>query len=247
MELVKAILLGAVQGISEFLPISSTGHLIIAENLLGISQEKYGLSFDAALHLGTLVALLWFFRFEWLQLFSSIIRIIEQRQVRTNSERLAILLMIGTIPGVFFGLVLVEKVGKKMRDVKQMNWRDSLTVGLAQAVALVPGVSRSGITIAAGMWRGLTREEAARFAFLLSAPIIAGAGGLKLIKTIGSFVSGELAFSELTFFAVGIVSAAIFGYLTIKYFLRFVSRHSLYPFVVYRIVLGILVLLLAFK
>ena len=274
MELIKAVLLGAVQGISEFLPISSTGHLIIAENLLGISQEKYGLSFDAALHLGTLVALLWFFRFEWLQLFSSIIRIIEQRQVRTNSERLAILLMIGTIPGVFFGLVLekkvetvfrspilialtlilfsgvliyVEKVGKKMRDVKQMNWRDSLTVGLAQAVALVPGVSRSGITIAAGMWRGLTREEAARFAFLLSAPIIAGAGGLKLIKTIGLFASGELAFSELTFFAVGIASAAIFGYLTIKYFLRFVSRHSLYPFVVYRIVLGILVLILAFK
>src|SRR3989344_8622952 len=116
MELVKAILLGAVQGISEFLPISSTGHLIIAENLLGISQEKYGLSFDAALHLGTLVALLWFFRFEWLQLFSSIIRIIEQRQVRTNSERLAILLMIGTIPGVFFGLVLEKKVETVFRS-----------------------------------------------------------------------------------------------------------------------------------
>ncbi|HCM37539.1 MAG: hypothetical protein UV55_C0008G0040 [Candidatus Gottesmanbacteria bacterium GW2011_GWC1_43_10] len=301
MELVKAILLGAVQGISEFLPISSTGHLIIAENLLGISQEKYGLSFDAALHLGTLIALLWFFRDDWKKLVLAAITKMSSsgltggsikidsrspigvedkfrgndiRGGNDNSQRLAFLLLIGTVPGVLFGLLLekkvetvfrspvlialtlilfsgvliyVEKVGKKIRDIKQMNWRDSLTVGLAQAVALIPGVSRSGITISAGMWRGLRREEAARFAFLLSAPIIAGAGGLKLIKTIGLFASGELAFSELTFFAVGIVSAAIFGYLTIKYFLRFVSKHSLYPFVVYRIILGILVLLLAFK
>ncbi|KKS52099.1 MAG: Undecaprenyl-diphosphatase [Candidatus Gottesmanbacteria bacterium GW2011_GWA1_42_26] len=271
MELVKAILLGAVQGISEFLPISSTGHLIIAENLLGISQEKYGLSFDAALHLGTLIALLWFFRDDWKKLVLAAITKMSSsgltggsikidsrspigvedkfrgndiRGGNDNSQRLAFLLLIGTVPGVLFGLLLekkvetvfrspvlialtlilfsgvliyVEKVGKKIRDIKQMNWRDSLTVGLAQAVALIP------------------------------APIIAGAGGLKLIKTIGLFASGELAFSELTFFAVGIVSAAIFGYLTIKYFLRFVSKHSLYPFVVYRIILGILVLLLAFK
>lgn len=269
MELIKAILLGAIQGVSEFLPISSTGHLILAENLLGISQEKYGLSFDAALHLGTLVAVLWFFRLDWLNLYTSILRIIKVKQVQSVSDKLVTLLVIGTIPGVVLGMLLedyvdtvfrspvlvavtlilfsfvliyVEKVGKKILNISKINWWDSLVVGLAQAIALVPGVSRSGITIAAGMWQGLTRAEAARFAFLLSAPIIAGAGGLKLIKTVNLFFQGDLTSSDMVFFAAGMVSAAVFGYLTIKYFLRFISKNSLHPFIIYRIVIGAIIL-----
>lgn len=270
MEILTAVLLGAVQGVTEFLPISSTGHLILVEHWLGISQAKFGLAFDASLHIGTLIAVLWFFRSEWLKLLRSIIRMTEEDQKDIRDARLIKLLIIGTVPAVILGLVLedtigtlfrsptlvamslilfsailyyVEKIGSKQKVINQLSLRDGLLIGVAQAIALIPGVSRSGITMSAGMWRELTREEAARFAFLLSAPIVAGAGGLKLIKTIILFSRGDLGTSDMWFFGVGMASAAFFGYLTIKYFLQFLTRHTLYPFIVYRVLLGILVLL----
>lgn len=268
-ELFKALLLGAIQGITEFLPISSTGHLILAEKLLGVSQTTFGLTFDAALHLGTLVAILWYFKKEWYRLFRSLIRIPEGELSDRKNIELLKLMLIGTVPAVILGLLFedtvdtlfrspqivaisliffsgvlyyVEKIGKKLKDISMLNLFDGLVIGCAQAVALIPGVSRSGITIAAGMWRNLNREDSARFAFLLSAPIVAGAGGVKLLKTLSLFRSGGITNTDLSFFAVGMISAGIFGYFTIKYFLNFLARHTLHIFIVYRVILGILVL-----
>lgn len=271
IELLKAALLGLVQGVSEFLPISSTGHLILLEKLLGISQDTYGLAFDAALHLGTLVSIVWFFQKDWLLIFQSTITLVKRRRLTSDSERLAAYLLIGTIPAVIAGLLLenavenafrspllvgimlavfclplwyVEKTGKKNRTIGKLQLSDALIIGGAQVIALIPGVSRSGITIAAGMLIGLQRAEAARFAFLLSGPIVAGAGGLQLVKTLALFMESGLTIQELLFFITGIISAAIFGYLTIKYFLEFISKRSLYPFIIYRIVLALIILAL---
>ena len=261
------ILLGAVQGITEFLPISSTGHLILIEKLLGISQENFGLTFDALLHLGTLISLLWFFKKDWLNIITTPFRLKDKK----NSQDLNLikLLIVATIPGALFGLVLekkvetvfrspllvgislivfsfvlvvVEKWSQKSKTIKDLKTKDAILTGFAQAVALIPGVSRSGITIAAGMWEGLTREQAAKFTFLISAPIIAGAGGKKLIDVILLSFRQQILIGELGFYLVGMLSAAIFGYLTIKYFLKFVSRNSLYPFIYYRIFLGLIVI-----
>lgn len=271
LEFLKAIILGAVQGVSEFLPISSTGHLILLEKLLGISQDTYGLAFDAALHLGTLVSIVWFFQKEWLLIFQSAIGISKRRRITTYGERLTTFLLIGTIPAVIAGLLLenavenafrspllvgimlavfclplwyVERTGKKNRTIGKLQLSDALIIGTAQVIALIPGVSRSGITIAAGMVIGLQRAEAARFAFLLSGPIVAGAGGLQLFKTLKLFVESGLTTQQLLFFIIGIISAAVFGYLTIKYFLEFVSKRSLYPFIYYRLVLALIILAL---
>lgn len=270
VELLKALLLGAIQGISEFLPISSTGHLILAEHIFGISQDTYGLAFDAALHLGTLVAVLWFFRATWSALVKDTISLIRSRRVGSPSERMVRLLLVGTIPAVLLGVLLedvidrvfrspslvglmlvlfslvliyVEKTSAKKRAVESLDSRESLFIGTAQAIALVPGVSRSGITIAAGMGLGLKRDASARFAFLLSAPIVAGAGGKKLLDTAGLFLQGRLSSFEILFFAVGMMSAAFFGYMTIKYFLKFLSRNTLYPFIIYRLVIGVLIII----
>ncbi|HCS78337.1 TPA: UDP-diphosphatase [Patescibacteria group bacterium] len=294
IELFKAILLGAVQGITEFLPVSSTGHLILFERLLGVSQETYGLTFDAALHLGTLVAVLWFFKKEWKQLFRasySVIlnlfqdlinkklkfstdsrRSLSRASTRGGNDKLVVILLVGTFPAVLFGLLLedlvntalrapiliaaalilfsfvliyVELASWKIKLISQLKFLDGLIIGTAQAVAFIPGVSRSGITMAAGLWRGLTREQSARFAFLLSAPIIAGAGGKKLWDIIKLTLSGQLTTSEQLFFIVGMVSAACFGYLTIKYFLKFISKHTLWPFIAYRIMLGLFIIILS--
>lgn len=280
-EFFKAIFLGAVQGVTEFLPISSTGHLIIAEHILGISQETYGLTFDAALHIGSLIAVFWYFKEDWKKLLRSFISVIldliqdpkvilKLGSLIHGNDKICLLLILGTIPAVFIGLLFenavetafrsptlvafaliifsfvllfVERVGRKYKKMETLTFVDSLVVGFAQSIALIPGVSRSGITMASGMWRGLTREEAARFAFLLSAPIIAGAGGKKLIDTITVLFHGQMPIGQFGFFITGMVSAAIVGYLTIKYFLKYISNHSLYPFIIYRIVIGIVILL----
>ena len=272
-ELFKAILLGAVQGITEFLPVSSTGHLILFEHLLGISQDTFGLAFDAALHMGTLVAVLWFFRRDWIALAKSLGQIIKSKRIQTPNERLVLFIFCGTIPAVILGLLFedyidslfrspklvgamlvlfsgvlfyVEKIGKRNKEIKHLSAFDSLVIGIAQSIALIPGVSRSGITMAAGMTRQLTRADAARFAFLLSAPIIAGAGGKKLIETIQMFSSGGISDSEFWFFAFGIISATFFGYITIKYFMQYISNHTLYPFIMYRIILGFVVIVASY-
>ena len=202
-DLIKAAILGIVQGLTEFLPVSSTGHLILAERVLGVDKDTYGLPFDVALHMGTLLALLIYFRERWLSLVRGGVRTLQTRSLSDSDGRLAWLILIGTIPAAVLGVLLeskvedafrnaflvatmliafsvvfvaAEKYGRRIRDLTSMRWPDSLFVGFGQAIALVPGVSRSGATICTGLFRDLKRPEAATFAFLLSAPVIAGAG-----------------------------------------------------------------------
>lgn len=254
MTYLLAILAGVLQGLTEFLPISSTGHLIIFEHLFNISQGKFGLAFDASLHLGTLLAVLIFFYKDYLKILNF-------------KNKLFMKLVVGTIPAVIFGLifenavesslrqiwvvalglilfslviVLAEYYGKRTRHKENMSTKDSLIIGLFQALALIPGISRSGSTISAGLFLNLTREEAARFAFMLSGPVIAGAGAKKFLEVI---TSSSISSNDLNFFLIGIISSAIFGYLTIKYFLRYLSTRTLYPFVIYRVIVGLALLL----
>ena len=256
MNYLLAILAGAVQGLTEFLPISSTGHLIIFEKIFGISQTKFGLAFDASLHLGTLLAIVLFFYKDYLKILSL-------------KNALFVKLAVGTLPAVFLGLlfetqiettfrqtwivglslilfsfvfILAEKLGKKIKTKEKTTIVDSLAVGLFQSFALIPGISRSGSTISAGLFLGLKREEAAKFAFMLAGPVIAGAGFKKFFEV---FSAQKFGSSDLNFFLIGIISSAIFGYLTIKYFLKYLSAKTLYPFVVYRVVLGLILLIAA--
>lgn len=258
MTYLLAILAGAIQGLTEFLPISSTGHLIIFEKLFNISQKDFGLAFDASLHLGTLLAVILFFYKDYLTLLNF-------------RNGLLPKLIFATIPAVFLGLlfeskiesdlrqlwvvglalilfsfvmVLAEKKGNLKRLGKSLNIFDSFIIGLAQALALIPGISRSGSTISAGLFLNLSRQEAARFAFLISGPIIAGAGAKKFLEVL---TKGEIGSSDLNFFLIGIISSAFFGYLTIKYFLKYLAAKNLYPFIIYRIALGLILILFSLR
>jgi len=271
IEILKAVVLGAVQGITEFLPVSSTGHLVILENYLGISQKTFGLSFDASLHLGTFLAVFIFFFRDFSKIIPAWFSTLKKRKIESFEEKLSWMIVLGTVPAAILGflfdnmietsfrstvlvawvlvlgsliLIAAEILGKKKIKLERFGYLGSFIVGLGQAVAIIPGVSRSGITISFGMLGNLKREEAARFAFLLSAPIILGAGGKKFLEVAVSFSQGKIPFSEVQFFLIGIVTAAIFGFLTIKYFLRFLAKGNLYPFVAYRILVGSILILL---
>jgi undecaprenyl-diphosphatase len=269
-DLLKAAILGIVQGLTEFLPVSSTGHLVLLEKALDVSQERLGLAFDAAIHLGTLLAILAYFWETVVRLAVAWFASIGRRRWDLNADsRLAWLIVIGTVPAGVIGflfentveeklrdpawvatmlilfsgaLVLAEVWGKKRLQASQLGAPGALLVGLAQAVALIPGVSRSGITMSAGMLAKLERQQAAAFAFLLSGPIVAGAGLKKVYDVLKKAHEGLLGREDLLFFVVGFVLAAITGYLTIRFFLAYLQRHSLYPFVVYRVALGVIVL-----
>lgn len=269
LDLLKAAILGIVQGLTEFLPVSSTGHLILVEKLLRVDQDRYGLSFDAALHLGTLAALLVYFGRSWLGLFGGWLSTITKRSLADSDGRIAWLIILGTLPAAAIGFAfesqvedafrepalvavmliafsavffLAEAAGSRSRNRADMTPLDALLIGAAQAIALVPGVSRSGATISMGLFRNLERVEAASFAFLLSAPIIAGAGLKKAYDIAGEFRDGTLGGADAAFFIVGAVCAAIVGYLSIAFLLRFLSTNSLRPFAYYRIALGVVVL-----
>ena len=268
LDLIKAAILGTVQGITEFLPVSSTGHLILFEELLNVDQDQYGLSFDAALHLGTFLSVLWFFGTRWLALAGAAIRSLRTRSLADDDSRLAWLLVLATIPAAVIGLALediaedtfrstalvastliafsavfifAEAVGRRNRAIPDLTWRDAVIVGFAQALALVPGVSRAGATICAGLFRHVQRREAATFAFLLSAPIIAGAGLKQSVDVIRDFADGKLGGDDLAFFAVGFVVAAIVGYVSIKFLLQFLTNNRLHAFAAYRVGVGLLV------
>jgi len=269
LDLIKAAILGSVQGITEFLPVSSTGHLILFEELLNVDQDQYGLPFDAALHLGTLVSVLLFFGMRWVRLAQGGLRVLRERSLADDEGRLAWLLVIGTIPAAVIGLalegfaedafrstilvasmliafsavfILAEAVGKRQRKMTDLDWKDTVFVGLAQALALVPGVSRSGATISAGLFRDVERREAASFAFLLSAPIIAGAGLKQFVDVLRDLADGRLGGEDAAFFAVGFLFATIVGYASIRFMLQFLSSHRLHAFAVYRVGVGLLVL-----
>lgn len=267
-DLLKAALLGAVQGLTEFLPVSSTGHLVLLEEGLGVSEEKFGLTFDAAIHLGTLVAILVYFRPLIVGLVGAWLRSVRALRWDIHGDsRLAWLILIGSLPAAVIGmlfedvvedklrepalvatmlilfsgvLVLAELLGSKQREATRLRLPDALFVGFAQAVALIPGVSRSGITISAGLLARLRREQAAVFAFLLAAPIVAGAGLKQVGDIIGQVRDGLLDGEDLAFFLIGFLLAALTGYLTIRFLLAFLREHSLYPFVAYRVALGAL-------
>ena len=254
MNYLLASLAGVIQGLTEFLPISSTGHLIIFEKIFGISQKDFGLAFDASLHLGTLFAVLIFFWKDYLGLFNYRNHVLAK-------------LAIGTIPAVFFGLIfenyiettfrqtwivasalilfsaifiLAEKLGKQTKVKDHTSSVDALIIGLFQSIALIPGISRSGSAISGGLFLGLKREEAARFAFILSGPVIFGAGAKKFLEVASLSTLGSV---DINYFLIGIVSSTIFGFLTIKYFLKYLSTRTLYPFVIYRVIVGLILFL----
>ncbi len=260
----QALVLGLIQGLSEFLPVSSSAHLTLAPWLFHWPDP--GLGFDVALHMGTLVAVLWYFRKEWVALAAAALRVLANRRADTDEERRAVFLVIATIPGAIAGLALekyadsafrdprlvagvliamgvvlwlVDRTAAQDRRLPSMRWTDALLVGLAQMFAIVPGVSRSGSTITAGRALRFTREDAAVFSFLMSMPIIAAAAILKVphvLKTEG--VSTPLA--------VGVVASAVSGWLAISVLLKFVSHRSYGVFAAYRVVVGVIVLAIAF-
>ncbi len=280
MNILQALILGIVQGLTEFIPISSSAHLIIVPWLFG--WDDPGLAFDVALHLGTLIALLWFFAADWVRVIRAGIASIVERKIGDDLDRrLAWLLVIGCVPGGIAGvlaeskleelfhqpnsahradamiaigviiallgaaLFIVERIARHVRGMATLSLKDAIVVGLAQALAIFPGVSRSGATITAGLALGFEREAAARFSFLLSAPIIAGAGAKSLFDVYGELRRGALGSSELTLFAVGFLAAAISGYLCIKFLLRFLQRNSTDIFVYYRWLLSALIIVIA--
>lgn len=263
-----AILLGIIQGITEFLPISSTAHLILAEQYLQASDHVFGLTFDVALHMGTMVAVIFYFWQTWITLFIKSFK--KGNTGEQNVDRkLLLAILVGTIPAGLFGVLfenvvedsfrsplviacgllfgsaifyVAEKTNRERKTIEQTSAFDGFLVGCAQAVALIPGISRSGITISAGLLRGFTRETAARFAFLLSTPVIAGAGLKKFTDVV---ILGE-ANVNWQLFAIGTFTSLIVGYTTIVYLLRFLKTHSLTSFIWYRVILAVVILALYF-
>jgi len=270
MPLLQVIVLGIIQGLTEFLPISSTAHLVVIPRLLGWPDQ--GLAFDIALHVGTLVAVLLYFFRDWLQVLAQGFGIPATGDpALQRNRRLLWLLVLGSIPAGLAGLLfqkqaetlwrenlfviagtsigvglllwLADMVGRRQRDLGHTNLIDSIVIGLAQAFAVVPGVSRSGSTIAAGLFRNLDRPTAARFSFLLSTPVIAGAAFkdfYDLMKHEGGFPA-DMRVPIL----VGIGVSAITGCAAIGFFMNFLRRRSLGVFVLYRLVFGIIVIALA--
>jgi undecaprenyl-diphosphatase len=267
LSLFQALVLGIVQGLTEFLPISSSGHLILVPWLFGWPEG--GLSFDAALHLGTAIALLAYFWREWLALVQAVVEGLREPAARKDPRwRLACYILIGSIPAGLVGVVLESKIEELLgaprmialllivfglllliadrlaahrRTIDDVGLPDALTIGLAQVLALAPGVSRSGITITTGLLRGLDRAAAARFSFLLSTPITLGASLYSMRKLVGPGANDNVGPAAL---AVGVASAAVFGFLAIGFLLRYLQRNSLSAFVWYRLAAGLLLLVI---
>lgn len=266
LELLEAVFLGVVQGLTEFLPVSSSGHLLLSQYFLGMNQERFGLSFDAAIHTGTVVAVVWFFWDDLLSMARAFLRSMPRPDFSDAEVRLVYLILVATVPAaligfffedffatevrspwvVVFNLVLVgvlfliaEAVGRKTKSVSKLRPAGALGVGLAQAAALIPGVSRSGATITYGLFLGLRREEAARFSFLMSVPVTAAAAGLSLAEAAGEGMDAH----EAAMFLAGSASSAVVGYLAIRFLLRFLAKHTLRIFAYYRFALAAVVAL----
>jgi undecaprenyl-diphosphatase len=263
MTVFQAIVLGVIQGLSEFLPISSSAHLALTPWLFGWPAP--GLAFDVALHLGTLIALVWFFWQEWVTLAKAFFSVLAKRRIETESERRVMFVIVATIPGGLAGyllqdyaktifrtpaltgvmlilmgavLWLVDRSASQERGVAAMTWRDAIVIGLAQMFAIVPGVSRSGSTITAGRAVGLSRESAAVFSFLLSLPIITAAVLFEGRHAIEGGINAPLV--------AGVIASGVSGWLAISVLLKFIARNSYGVFAAYRLILGAVVLLVAY-
>jgi undecaprenyl-diphosphatase len=260
---IHAIVLAIVQGLSEFLPISSSGHLILVPNVLGWPDQ--GLAFDVALHIGTLVAVIGYFRVQLLQMARAWLGSLVGRGL-TPDGRLAWCVILGTIPvglvGLAFGdyieqmlrnplfvaatlagfgilMWLADWLGAQRRDEYSVGWRDALLIGCAQALALMPGTSRSGVTMTMARGLGLTRVASARFSFLLAVPGIAMAGGWELLK----LVTGPGNGAHWPTMGLGLAVSAVTGYLCIHVLLKFIARFGLLSFALYRVALAIVIVL----
>jgi len=261
MQLLDALILGLTQGVTEFIPVSSSGHLILVGHFLHFQYS--GLAFDTALDIGTLVALYWFFARDFFELARDLV-------LGGPKRRLAWYLLLATVPAVLLGVLiqhaaetvlrdgrlvavnliwvgvvmfLVDRYRPQIHSVGSMSLGRALAVGLAQAVALVPGVSRSGATITAGRALGLDRVSATRFSFLLSAPVITGAS-LKVLVSDGN-LHQMLAVPWL--YGAGIAAALVSGYISIKFLLQYLSKHGLALFAAYRIVVGVIILAIGLR
>jgi undecaprenyl-diphosphatase len=266
MNLFQALVLGIIQGATEFLPVSSSGHLVLVPWLLGWAEPS--LTFDAVVHWGTALAVIVYFWREWLALIQAVFQAIRQRSMADPKARLVLLIIIGTVPAALIGVLfedffegmflqeaaaaaflivtamllsVAEWLGRRERDLEQTTWLDALLVGLGQALAIFPGISRSGATIAAGLARGLKREPAARFSFLLATPVILGAGAFKLLDLAQA---GSLT-AQIPALTVGLVSAGVVGFGCIHFLLHYLQNRRLYPFATYCAAAGTICLIVA--
>lgn len=285
MQLIQSIVLGLVQGLTEFIPVSSSAHLVIVPWLFGWSDPIFrSLGFDVALHMGTLVALIAFFWKDWVRLIGAWFKSIGQLKIGGDPDRkMAWLLLAACVPGGIAGvlfeskieklfhpegspilapsmiamaviiallgvlLLLADRLVKHDRPMGAIGWKDALAIGFSQALAIFPGVSRSGSTITAGLALGLERETAARFSFLLSAPIIAGAGLKSLYDLLMGHDAGlaSAGSAPAVVVVVGFLVAAASGFLCIKFLLGFLQKHTTKAFVYYRLALAVLVVAVA--
>ena len=258
MDLLAAAVLGIVQGLTEFLPVSSSGHLILARAFFGWDAGRFGLAFDVACHVGTLLAVAVYFWRDVMQMMAAAPGALVGRD--GPAERLVRLIVIGTVPIVVvalvfgdrieavrspavvavtlivgaIGLLVAEGAGAKTRDEQSVGYGLALAIGCAQAVALVPGISRSGATLTVAMLAGLRRASAARFVFLLSLPAVVAAAAKETLDVAEIGVAGL----PVTLFLIGFVVSGVVGYLTIKFFLRYLANHSLAVFAYYRFALA---------
>ena len=259
MDLLSAALLGVVQGLTEFLPVSSSGHLILARAFFGWDPGRFGIAFDAACHVGTLLAVVAFFRDDVGRLIAAAPGAVAGRD--GEWERLGRLIIVGTIPivivgGLFgdviearvrtplvvavnlviggIGLIWVERIGRQTREARSLGYGEALALGVAQAAALAPGLSRSGATITVAMFEGLRRDAAARFVFLMSLPAVFAVA----VKEVVDLSEIGMAGIPVTLMLVGLAVSALVGYVTVKYFVRYLSGHSLAVFAYYRFALA---------
>lgn len=261
--LITAFILGIVQSVTEFIPISSTAHLILAKEFFNYNPQIFNLSFDIILHFGSLSALVFFFRRELKEIFISLFK-------KGRDKKLPFAIILAVIPAIIVGfifrkyiyalqnesivniviavtLVVVgilfiffENIARKNRTLKDVNLRDGMTIGLGQSLALIPGVSRSGITIVTGLFRKFKREDAAKFSFLLSIPTIF----LVAMQDIYKLSKTKMPNGLLNVYIVGFIVSAIASFLVIKFFLKYIEKHSLKPFAYYRFILAIVIILL---
>lgn len=265
MDIIHAFILGVVQGLTEFLPVSSTGHLLAFHEILKFDIAN-SLSFDAALHLGTLLALLVFFWKDVVSLLKGFFQSLCHWQVKTEeNQKLAWLVIVGAIPtgivgmaldnfienhlrslllvavALVFGSIIIwwaEAWSSRQQQSNQMTFKTAWLVGLAQIIALLPGISRSGATIVGGLFRKLDRATAARYAFLISLPVVGGAGLLKFFDLVKNRPQGN----ELGLVFIGIFTSAFVGFVVIKFFLKFVQKYSLSVFAWYRVIAALALL-----
>ena len=267
---IQALVIGIVQGLTEFLPISSSGHLILVPYLLGWTDPFINsLAFSVMLHMGTLVALLAYFWRDWTRLVPAGLGALRDRSFRGDPDRrLAWLIAVTLPPAVVLGVLLsdaleaqvrkpllvalmlvigaailwlADRLGRKADGIEQLGFRGALVIGCAQAFALVPGISRSGISISAGLGLGLNREAATRFSFLMATPVIGGAGLFELKKLLAGEVAADVNAGAIV---IGFVAAVVSGVAAIHVLLRYVRSHSMTAFVAYRLLLAALVVVI---